>query len=370
MRRHRLTSDPIQLYKPRLSSLASATKYLQQAEDAAVFSNYGPLVRQFETAVAKYLGIRDPNLVVSCTSATLGIQGALEVLGLERVRCPDFTFAATGLAIKNSGAVIELVDVGDDDWMSLGWQTYEGGEVLVLPFGAPFKSSFTSKSGTRIIDAAASFASSQGGLSEFTDSVGQQVIVFSLHATKLFGVGEGGVIAFSDEALAQEFRNWTRFGFSDKRISTLTGTNAKMSEITAAYGLGLFDEWEQLSVELQALRSKARKVHSRSSLSSAPEQVSEAVSPYWLVVTRQKEETENLAEFLSAKGIPTRSWWAAPLSAMPAFEGSHRLDSGTTAARLTETVLGLPFHPNLTDAHLESIEEALCEWGESDRQQS
>ena len=61
--------------------------------------------------------------------------------------------------------------------------------------------------------------------------------VFSFHATKIFSTGEGGAITTNDDELAEKLRLMRNFGFSgNDQVSTI-GTNAKLCEFNAAYGL-------------------------------------------------------------------------------------------------------------------------------------
>jgi dTDP-4-amino-4,6-dideoxygalactose transaminase len=66
--------------------------------------------------------------------------------------------------------------------------------------------------------------------------------VFSLHATKFFGTCEGGVIATNDDSLAQKVRLMRNFGFSGYDNVIYIGTNGKMNELSAAFGVTALEE--------------------------------------------------------------------------------------------------------------------------------
>jgi dTDP-4-amino-4,6-dideoxygalactose transaminase len=70
--------------------------------------------------------------------------------------------------------------------------------------------------------------------------VGSQGIaeVFSLHATKVFGIGEGGVV-FAPKELADRVRTVINFGIRPDGIGP--GTNGKLSEYPCAVGLAVLD---------------------------------------------------------------------------------------------------------------------------------
>ncbi len=61
--------------------------------------------------------------------------------------------------------------------------------------------------------------------------------VFSFHATKFFNTFEGGAIATNNAELASRVQRMRNFGFAGLDQTDALGTNAKMSEASAAMGL-------------------------------------------------------------------------------------------------------------------------------------
>jgi dTDP-4-amino-4,6-dideoxygalactose transaminase len=70
--------------------------------------------------------------------------------------------------------------------------------------------------------------------------------VFSFHATKVFSTGEGGAITTNSDKLAAKLRLMRNFGFTNYDKTDHIGTNAKMSEFAAAYGLVHLDELDSI----------------------------------------------------------------------------------------------------------------------------
>ena len=68
--------------------------------------------------------------------------------------------------------------------------------------------------------------------------------VFSFHATKAFHTAEGGAVTCNDPALANDLRRARNFGFVDFDCVGGLGTNAKMSELSAAMGLANLDGFD------------------------------------------------------------------------------------------------------------------------------
>src|SRR5205814_4291666 len=65
----------------------------------------------------------------------------------------------------------------------------------------------------------------------------------SLHATKVFGTGEGGLAISADRDLIFNIRKRANFGILPDRRVLLPGINGKMSEYGAAVGLAGLAAW-------------------------------------------------------------------------------------------------------------------------------
>ena len=67
--------------------------------------------------------------------------------------------------------------------------------------------------------------------------------MLSLHATKVFGVGEGGLVLCRNAELIQRCGQVMNFGFLGSREAQVAGFNGKLSEYHAAIGLAALDPW-------------------------------------------------------------------------------------------------------------------------------
>lgn len=225
----------IPVMKPRLPDADAVAPWLRLMDASGIYSNYGPLVSMLERRYAEFFGV-GAEQVVTVANATLGIEGAVSVLPASVWQVPAFTFAATGHAVNRAGASVEFADVDRESWALPAAETLDASEGLlpVLPFGAPVEWRRWAWHPTVIIDAAASMGAAEGRLGGLPPG---WAVVFSLHATKVLPAGEGGLVVFGSEDDARALRRWTNFGFDAARISVAPGTNAKMSEIHAAYAL-------------------------------------------------------------------------------------------------------------------------------------
>lgn len=310
-----------------------------------VFSNFGPLTRELESRYAEFLGVR-PEQVVSVANCTLGIEGAIALSAAESWLVPDFTFAATGLAVLRSGKPLLLGDVDENTWTLLV-DLLEGldervGVLPVAPFGAALDLNPWIGRRHAIIDAAASLGT-QPDLSSLPK---EWCVAFSLHATKVLPAGEGGLVVFGQKASAERFRRWANFGFSDSRTSVYAGTNAKMSEIHAAYGLASLDGWEAERRDWVRARTRAQQACIEAGL---PQQLHPlpGLNPYWIVDCASLRNRERLEARLAESGIASRRWWPAALHEMPAFRSAPLAGSNSSSRLISGRLLGLPMYRDL-----------------------
>lgn len=347
----------IPVMRPRLPLQEEVAPWLARMDANGVYSNFGPLVSELERNYAEKFGV-DPEQVVSVSSATLGIEGAIRTTSISRWWVPDFTFPATGLAVLEADRDLTLCDVDEVTWElpdSLGASVGANeGIIPVMAFGAPIDLSRWEGIRNVIIDAAASLGSSSMDLSELPSTWS---VVFSLHATKVLPAGEGGLVVFGDRASARTFRAWSNFGFRGTRVSTVEGTNAKMSEIHAAYGLASLFLWGLEKEQWFEGLTRAREINERLGLRTS-RQDDQGVHPYWVVDMETPEAADELVLRLGEADIAHRFWWPS-LHTMPAFQGVPRADDLSTSLRLSGSVVGLPMYRGIDGATIDRIADEL-----------
>lgn len=239
--------------RPLLPPVAEWSGFLDRSYAQRWFSNFGPLVRQFEGELTdKFCHAEEA--IVSANSATSGIAAALIALHIQGpVVVPAYTFPATGSAVLMAGAEPVVMDVDLATW-SLSPRLLEdflakekcAAVVLVSPFGLRRDFSKHLALCQRydipvVIDSAA-------GLSEKSEPLVAENCfeVYSLHATKPFPVGEGGAIRAhrSQEAALRRALN---FGLEAGRArSGCWGINGKLPEVSAAVGLAVLRTFEAI----------------------------------------------------------------------------------------------------------------------------
>lgn len=248
----------IPFLRPNLARKELFLPYIAQIEESRLYSNYGPLNSKFEQRVISEW-FKSKGHCTTVNNATIGLMLAISALKRTTGKCavmPSFTFSATPLAAMWCGLTPYYVDVDPDTWCIAPDALQAaieklGNEIAVIMPYATFGTAMPLDTYTRlhqsglpvVIDAAASFGTTEQGM-----QFGQQfpgAVVFSFHATKSFGIGEGGLVYSADEDVIKQIRMSGNFGFSQQRESITLGLNSKISEYTAAIALATLDIYPQ-----------------------------------------------------------------------------------------------------------------------------
>ncbi|MGY4893768.1 MAG: DegT/DnrJ/EryC1/StrS family aminotransferase [Candidatus Saccharimonadota bacterium] len=247
--------------KPHFPDAQQLVASFEQIEKANWFSNFGPFEQKLTSAVA---GLYDEELhVTTIANATLGLEAAVRTIfpkptkEKNKVLVASFTFAAGPEVLITSGYTPVFVDIkmsslqpkieGIEEYITNSGDVV--GILLTNTFGIwnseiAVWEGIAEKHGIQlIIDSAAGFGSRspQGKLMGSNGACE----VFSMHATKPFSVGEGGLVTSRNKAIIDSIRSYQNFGFNSSRKVTQIGTNAKLQEINCAIGLAQLEGYEK-----------------------------------------------------------------------------------------------------------------------------
>lgn len=362
----------IAVFKPRLPDTDALIPFLREIDANRWYSNRGPLLERFEAALADHFAV-PAERVVAVASATAGLTLSILASGSPdrgpdgHCIMPSWTHEATAVAVVRAGLQPWLHDVGEHDWQldpevvaqSLSAQSLSGaGKIshvmVTAPFGATVDLSRWAALADRFgvpvtVDAASGFDRLRGGPVD---------AVVSLHATKVLGIGEGGVVIARDAGQAERIRTLAQLGLSPDRVVAQAGMNAKLSEYGAAVGLAAMADWPTRRNALIGLReSYAARLEARTRVGLwLPEGISST-----LIARLPSPNGSEVARALADRGIATRRWWHAGCHRQPAFATVRRQPLPVTD-RLAASVLGLPFHEGLDQRSVERVVDALAEF--------
>lgn len=228
----------IPLIRPIVSNIEGAQRIFSQALLCGQMTNFGKIHEE----LTRSLGILTRGEALPVSSGTASIEIALQTLGLEpgdRVLIPDFTHSGTILAVVRAGFVPVLAGVDPKTWTLRPDEIEKAaiaglieGVVVVSPFGYEVDTvayeQVQDRTGIALVF---DFA---GAFGNFPRTMAP--VCYSFHATKNFGIGEGGMIVFRSERQYKEAKRLINFGtLPNREIESLRGGNYKMDELTASY---------------------------------------------------------------------------------------------------------------------------------------
>jgi len=344
----------LRFIRPVLPPTEEWLPHLDESYVKRHFTNFGPAVTRLEQALAaEYACGRS---VVLTANATAGLTAALLALGVHgRVALPAFTFPATASAILQAGCTPVFCDVRLDTWeLNLNEvarahaQAPLAGVVAVRAFGlcrdfSPLHDLARRLQIPMIVDAAAAL----GGRLDRGEFAGGQgdAEVFSLHATKAFGIGEGGAV-FAPPELVPAIRRASNFGLQDGDV-TGPGFNGKLSDFHAAIGLALLPHFpSHIARRRSVAKSYRQLVNELSSVSCAHV---EAGRPVWQTFPMLLPPLFDAQQFVAdaaASGVELRRYYHPALPDTAWLRG--RSPVCPASSELARRMVCLPVYSDMT----------------------
>jgi dTDP-4-amino-4,6-dideoxygalactose transaminase len=362
--------------RPAPPQLSLALAELKALEESGVFSNFGPVNTRFEQEMMeRFFG--GQGACTTVCNATIGLMMAIkDAIGEQPTGkfalMPGFTFAAAAHAALWCGLTPLLCDVDPATWaadpaaeaemLSL----YAGKIAVVMPYATfgypidlePYTRLAAQLGVPTVVDGAASLgtfdAQGRGFGSSFAGSV-----VYSMHATKSFAVGEAGLIYSANPDLIARLRVMSNFGFGEPRSATGIGLNAKVSEVTALLGRlrladydstlahrgGLLDRYRDALPELQFQRK-------------APGTQAHQFVPA-LLPSRLKTERAAIRAQLAEQGIATGAYFSPHLMEQPYFQRTCVAGPLPVCDDVSARMISLPLFDTMTHAEVDYVSESL-----------
>ena len=316
----------------------------------------GPEVQAFEQEAADYLGVPQTIGVANGTDALVLVLDALEIGPGDEVICPSFTFYATAESIARRGATPVFADV---DPSTLNLDPADVAERItdrtraIMPvhlFGRPAPLEALTGLGVPLVeDAAQAFGAPGTGTTGVAST-------YSFFPTKnLFGIGDGGLVAVTDEELGERVRLLRFHGSKDKKDFQLVGYNSRLDEIQAAALRVLLPRlpgWNRARREAAARYAEL----GLGELCELPPD--EPGHVYHMYVVRSPER-DRIAAALDAAGIASASYYVTPLHLQPALRFlGWREGSLPETERASRENLALPLWAGIDAATQERVVEA------------
>jgi dTDP-4-amino-4,6-dideoxygalactose transaminase len=185
---------------------------------------------------------------------------------------------------------------------------------------------------------------------------------FSFYPTKNLGaLGDGGAVVTDDDGIADNIKWLREYGWQERYVSSLSGVNSRLDEMQAAILRVKLRHLEKGNERRRQIASRYRDAISESGI-KAPVDITDTTHAMHLYVV-ECEEREKLREYLSSRGIGTAVHYPLAIHQQPAYLGRIRgCGSLANTERLYKKILSLPMYPELTDAQVERVCEAINKW--------
>jgi dTDP-4-amino-4,6-dideoxygalactose transaminase len=330
--------------------------------------------RGFEAEFAAWLGA--PR-AVGCGNGTDALALTLRGLGVgpgQAVATVSHTAVATVAAIEMVGATPVLIDI---DPAHYTMDPAELAEVLAHPpaglppiaaiivvhlYGQPADLPAILALGRRygipvIEDCSQAHGATLDGRKVGTFS---EVSCFSLYPTKNLGaLGDAGVIATGDAALAETLAALRQYGWKTHYLSDAVGVNSRLDELQAAILRVKLTRLDAHNARRQAIAARYDAAVAAAGLTPPARRAggSHVFHQYVLRV----DERAALQARLRALGVATGIHYPVPVHLQGAYQGRIALGPAQCreTARAAGQVMSLPMFPQLTDAQVEVVAAAI-----------
>lgn len=235
--------EPLHVGRPNIGDRDRLMERIGGILDRNWLTNDGPLVHEFEAAIADLAGVSH---CIAICNGTTALQIAARAAGLTGdVIVSPFTFVATAHALQWQGITPVFCDIDPlthnldpsrvEDTITPRTTGIVGVHLWGRPCAVEALTEIAESRGLALLfDAAHAFGCSHRG--RMIGGFGTAEVL-SFHATKVVNSFEGGAIVTDRDDFAEEVRLMRNFGFSDYDDVSRVGTNGKMTEVAAAMGL-------------------------------------------------------------------------------------------------------------------------------------
>jgi UDP-2-acetamido-2-deoxy-ribo-hexuluronate aminotransferase len=324
----------------------------------------GPEVRELESELAKFVGVKH---VVSCSSGTDALLMPLIAYGIgpgDAIFTSPFTFIATAEVISLLGATPVFVDIDartfnvDPAKLAEAVESTRAagklkprGVITVDLFGLPADHDSIMPIAEAndlfvLEDAAQSFGAEYGGRK--AGSFGHVAATSFFPAKPLGCYGDGGAVFTDYDELAESLRSVRVHGQGiDKYNNVRIGLNGRLDTLQAAI---LLPKLKAFPAELAARQDVARRYNDGlGNVVEVPFVPDEHLSA-WAQYSVLSDKREQIQAALKEAGIPTAVYYPKPLHLQSAFAhlGQNEGDFPFSESA-SQRIFSLPMHPYMDE---------------------
>lgn len=336
-------------------------KYIDKIYESNWLTNFGQLEQLLTSRLKDYLEVENLLLV---SNGTLAMQVVYKALGLggEVITSP-FSFVATTSSLVWEGLIPVYADIhpfsltiNPDNILPL--ITDKTSAILgVHVYGRPCQvneiQQIAAANKLKVIyDGAHAFnirTIENKNLLSYGDAS-----TISFHSTKLFHTIEGGAIISDDANLIKECKKLVNFGITGYDKIEGLGINCKMNEFSAAMGLAVLDNIDQIIAGRQKVYEAYCQLLPKEILLE-PVSFANCNYSYFPILLQSEEQLLKIRQALLDNGIMPRRYFYPSLDTLP----YTNYNNCPVSQNISRRILCLPMFNNLLASEIEQITKAI-----------
>lgn len=357
-------------YRPLTTEILEATRRVVESGNFVLSND----VKSLEAECADYLRCRHTLGVSSGTDALWLALRAVGIKAGDKVLTSPFTFFATVSAICAVGAEPVFADILPGTFLldpALAEEALKKDPTIraILPvhlYGKPADMKAFKRLGEQygcavIEDAAQAIGTTLNG--ERVGALGD-IGCFSFFPTKNLGcLGDGGLVATNNDALAERLQLLRVHGSKVKYHHELLGNNCRLDSLQAAY-LRIF--LPQLEKWIAARRKIAAFYSDKLSTTTflrTPETDLNSDTFHQYTISVIDGDRDGLKDYLAKCGVATAVYYPIPCHLQPALSHlGYKPGSFPQSERASYQVLSLPIFPGMTEEQQAYVVESILSW--------
>lgn len=187
------------------------------------------------------------------------------------------------------------------------------------------------------------------------------VACFSFFPTKNLGaLGDGGAVVTADQDMAERIRQLRQYGWNRKyAVSLAGGRNSRLDEMQAAVLTAKLPHLDGWNARRRDIANRYSAVIDNAAITTPPQRGKESVGHLYVV---RSERRDDLAAHLRAAGIATDIHYPIPDHLQATRPGAAEGVRLPVTERLAGEILTLPCFPEMTDAEVDRVIDAVNAW--------
>jgi dTDP-4-amino-4,6-dideoxygalactose transaminase len=320
--------------------------------DSRIITNNGLMVNTLEKELSDRFSVKHAVLVAN---GTLAIQLAIKALNLEGpIVTTPFSYIATLNSILWEKCTPIFCDIDEktfcvnpESLVKVITDNNVNGIILTNVFGNPASIDKIVKVAQNnnlkvIFDSSHCFDVKFNNHSVFNFG---DISTLSLHATKIFQTGEGGVVFTNDDLIASRIKLLRNFGHIGTNDFSTVGINAKMSEIHAALGLAnLANIADHIKLRKNIVENYINNLNGSYEFQIFDNNIKQNYS-YFPILVKNERKLLEIKRVMESNGVECRRYFYPSLNTLKFIAKSQKMP---VSEEISSRILCLPLYPDMT----------------------